>query len=851
MERPSHNLFRRGLAVWLLLALVTVPFLIILALLIQHRLSVLETYQDMYRDVSLFSDGLQTLTPLNDVRDLAPAVIHVNTKGVRGEFSLRKSQADSRLKTFTGRLKALDRASLNGQADLLRNSWRNLTIKTGIPGGDVAGPFDNVTRFNTRLFNTLSTILYVSDLPVGQALPNEVLSLSVGSFRETSEDIGLIRALAIYVSLRGGYLSGADTRRLENAWQRLESQLPLIDGEIKALVSRTGAIELQQQWQLVQSELKDYLDWTQEQLILAPRVDLQWRQAYQAGRQPLRSLDSLSQTLVQLSARLLENGRHDALRNTVLQALGLFVLYILVLVLALMFYRSNYRAILAKAENDAKGQFLARMSHEIRTPLNGVIGLAELLRETDPTPRQQEYIGLIESAGRTLSALVNDVLDFAKIEAGKLQLDAVPFDLVALVVECAHMFNLPASDNDTLILVDVDPQTPAKVEGDPVRLRQVLINLLGNAVKFTRQGRVILSIQCRHHGDEPPLISFAVSDTGIGLTAEEKSRLFEQFSQASASTARRFGGTGLGLSISRELVGLMGGEISVSSVPGMGARFGFSIQMPECQMAVPLMVQEPPDSLLWDIAGTLGPWLNKDGRFTHTRVIERLEEVGLLLQQHDYSVMLVNGLPSQALLEEVLALCRLHQPDMPVLVLTGMRTEPASWLPQAVRLVRRSVLTISELQQLLGSQLPGSVPLVTDTVVTESVDALRVLVAEDNPVNQMVTMGYLQRLGITNVQMAADGVQGLQAYHDEAGKFDLVLMDLDMPEMDGFTCAREIRDLERQQSWPPVTMLALSAHALPEHSAMIRDAGMDGQLIKPLSLATLQTAVKSYLNITV
>ncbi|EKF75305.1 phosphotransferase-histidine kinase family protein [Alcanivorax hongdengensis A-11-3] len=834
----------------MLLALVTVPFVIILVLLIQYRLSVLDAYRSMQNDVRLFGKGLEVLPPLGDVRDLSPALIHIDSQDIREQFDLRRSQADSRLRLFIDGIRASGEPGLVDQAAVLGNTWRDLTVKTGIPIEDVAGPFQNVERFTSRFYNSMSTVLYVSDIPVGQALPNEIMSLAVGSFREASEDVGLIRAVAIYISQRGGYVSDTDARRLENAWQRLDAELPLIDSEIKALVLRTGAIQLQQQWRLVQGELQSYLDWTQNELILAPQVDMPWRTAYQRGGQSLKSLEDLSQTLVDLADRVLEAGYQQALRTSVLIAVGLLLLYMVVLGLALMFYRSNYRVITAKAESDAKGQFLARMSHEIRTPLNGVIGLAELLRETEPTPRQQEYIGLIESAGRTLSALINDVLDFAKIEAGKLQLEQEEFDLVALMVECAHMFNLPASDNGTLILVNVDPATPARVRGDPIRLRQILINLMGNAVKFTPHGRVVLSLSCRRHAGEAPLLTFAVTDTGIGLSAEEKSRLFEQFSQASPSTAKRFGGTGLGLAISRELVMLMGGDIQVRSTLGHGARFSFSIQLPVCEEAVPLMVEPPPDSLVWDVQGTLGDWLADDERFEKARVAHRLQEVADELEKQDCSVLLINGLPEPEFLQEALSFCRVLQPDMPILMLTGMRSEPPAGLPEGIRLIRRSVLTVSELQQLLGSQLPGSIPLVTDTVSSERLDQLRVLVAEDNPVNQMVTRGYLQRLGIRNVDIAEDGRPALAMYRDNSD-IGLVLMDLDMPDMDGFTCAREIRALERTSGREPVVILALSAHALPEHSKMIREAGMDGQLIKPLTLSGLQAALKEHLNLRV
>ncbi len=850
MEKPSHNGMRTGVAMALLFAIITVPFAIASFLMVQHRLDLLSGYKTMQGDLRLFESGLAAFSPLDDMRDLAPVMIHTQHPEIVSRFELSGARADSRLQAFLEQVRERDIPGLNDQAGLLSETWSGLTVKTGIPLEDVAGPYDNVNRIAQRLGNALSSVLIASDMSVGEGLePNEVLSLTLGSFRQAQNDIGLIRALALYVSQRGGYLGDNDARRLENAWQRLQQQLSVIDSEIKALSARTGAIELQQQWRLVKDELQRFLLWSEQELILAPRVQVSWEQAYDRSRHAMQSLDGLSDNLVELSVQLVEHTRQEKLRGSIFLMLAVLLLYALVLGLALLVYRSNSRAISARAESLAKGQFLARMSHEIRTPLNGVIGLAELLRETDPTPRQQEYISLIDSAGRTLTALINDVLDFAKIEAGKLQLVEEPFDLPLLMAECAQMFNLPASDNGTLVLLDMDSNMPSRVVGDPTRLRQVLINLLGNAVKFTRNGRVVLSLAYRQVSHEQPLFSFAVTDTGIGLSQEEQARLFQHFAQASADTAKRFGGTGLGLSISRELVALMGADIRVESAPGKGARFSFSVQMPADKGDVPTMEQEAPPAWLWDVQGNLADWMLADRRFQAVQRVSNSSQLAALGSLEGAGVLLINGMPDRDLLEETLQLVRLSQVPLQILLLTGMRSHAPDWLPPQVQLLRRSVLTVNELKQLLGRQMPSSIPIISQVEGEEAVAALRVLVVEDNPVNQMVTKGYLERLGISLIHISEDGARALDMFQDAAGAYDLVLMDLDMPVMDGFTSAGRMRDCEEREHWPPCQILALSAHAVSELGGRVQRSGMNGQLIKPLSLTAMRDAISRYMDI--
>ncbi len=832
----------------MLFAIVTVPFLIAMLLIIQHRIQILDANAAMRKDLALFESGLAAMRPLQDMRDFAPVAIHTQDPEIVSRYELSRARTASRLHAFLESIRDRNLPALNDQSGLISESWAGLTVKTGIPIEDVSGPYDNVNQVADRVANTLSTILYISDMSIGPGLqPNEVLSLPLTSFRKCEENIGLIRALALYVSLRGGYLGDNDARRMESAWQELNRELTIIDGEIKALAARTGAVQLQQQWRLVRQELESFLEWSESELILAPQVTLDWEQAYDRSRHAIQSLDGLSDMLVELSTNLLVASRQDRINESILLIVGVVTLYLMVLGLGMMVYRSNSRAISARAESQAKDLFLARMSHEIRTPLNGVIGLAELLRETDPSPRQREYITLIDSAGRTLSALINDVLDFAKIEAGKLELVNESFELPELLVECTQMFQLSASDNGVLVLLDVDSDTPSSVVGDQVRLRQVLINLLGNAVKFTRGGRVVLSLNCRYAHGEDPLLTFAVTDTGIGLSQEEQARLFQRFSQASPDTSRNYGGTGLGLSISHELVGLMGGDIHVDSSPGKGARFSFSIQLPVDEPAFPMAEITAPPSLLWDVQGNLADWLGRDSRFRRVHCLRELEQLNRVPDDHGHH-LLINGLPPRPELDEMLAWLNEHSPDTSIILLLGMRCDIPGWLPPEVRLLRRSVLTVHELLHLFTGGIPvGGVPVRQELVA--SIDQLNVLVAEDNPINQLVTRGYLEKLGVEQVVMTTNGQQALEAFRDSENPFDLVLMDLDMPVMNGFASAAAMRDLEDQQGRAPSLILALSAHAVDEQASAIRRAGMDGQIIKPLSLAAMSRVLSDYLGI--
>jgi len=521
----------------------------------------------------------------------------------------------------------------------------------------------------------------------------------------------------------------------------------------------------------------------------------------------------------------------------------------------------------AEAATRAKGEFLANMSHEIRTPLNAIVGLSFLAKQTELTPRQYDYLAKIDSSAETLLTVINDILDFSKIEAGKLTMEAAEFYLEEVLNKVADMVSMKADEKGLELIFSTDPSTPDELVGDPLRLGQVLINLVGNAVKFTEKGEVVVQTRLVEDRGDQVLLKFDVRDTGIGLSEEQTQRLFQAFSQADTSTTRKFGGTGLGLVICKRIVDMLGGRIDVQSGPGNGSTFSFTAVLGRHakRRPIPLMFAENfrgMRALIVDDSRTARQTLKRileslkldvtlaDSGTEALRIIEKRTARGQQFDMvfTDFKMPLMDGLETARHIKSHGGLS-----EVPIIImvtaygrddvlqraqqigLDGFITKPVS--PSTILDGIMTAFGKKSDARLVGKLLPSKIE-----GSLAGIAGARILLVEDNEINQQVACELLSLVGL-EISVAENGQAALEMMDND--KFDAVLMDVQMPVMDGLEATRRIRAGEQQADIP---IIALTAHAMTGDREKSLQAGMNDHVTKPLDPEELFNALVKWIK---